>query len=328
MVVENIRQRCEEDATAAASTTGAMSPAGGAGAGLDRDATLAGTATVSETETSAADAERISSLDWLLFDPAQRAEALRAANTLCRGLLLQRKVAGARQTFAKLPVKILEEISNNWESKAGGGMGGGLSSLPAEEENAIREYFCVKAYLEAVGSFDDWFQLFHRGKPEVPTLPNTHNATFTEKIAHEQQMKTYHLENDRWQQRLDEQSNVTVERIYNVLLFVDGGWMSDARPTDESRGGVVDAEAAPRLHQMARLREQCLPALTVLLHSIFHSTKRFHDCLHLADVIAAEKHALYKVFRKNELQEFLQKLRASALALLEQDGVDAFGFPV
>ena len=99
--------------------------------------------------------------------------------------------------------------------------------------------------------------------------------------------------------------------------------MVDSRPTDER-----DVEAAPRLHQMARLREQYLPALSVLLHSIFHSTKRYHDCLHLADVIAAEKHCLYKVFRKNELHEFLQKLRTSALALLEEEGVDAFGFPV
>ena len=315
MVVENIRQRSEEDAAAG---IGAMSPATMIG---DRDATLAGTATVADTETSAVDAERISSLDWLLYDPSQRAEALRAANTLCRGLLLQRKVAGARETFAKLPVKILEDISNNWEAEAGvGGAGVSFASLPPEEENAVREYFCIKAYLEAVGSFDDWFQLFHRGKPETPTVAA--NATFTEKVAHEQRMKTFDLERNRWEQRLDEQSNVTVERIYNVLLFVDGGWMVDARPTDER-----DAETTPRLHQMARLRERCLPALAVLLHSIFHSTKRYHDCLHLADVIAAEKHALYKVFRKNELQEFLQKLRTSALAMLEEEGVDAFGYP-
>ena len=70
MVVDNIRQRSEEDAAAAAS----MSPAGpssGGSAFIDKDATLAAGsgATVSETETSPADAERISSLDWLLYDP-------------------------------------------------------------------------------------------------------------------------------------------------------------------------------------------------------------------------------------------------------------------
>ena len=267
----------------------------------------------------------------------QRAEALSAANTLCRGLLLQRKITAARQTFSKLPVKILEEISNNWEAEVGGGGGGQSStSLPTEEENAIREYFCIKSYLEAVASFDDWFQLFHRGKPQAPCLPS--NATFTEKVAHEQQTKSYALERERWQLRLDEQTNMTVERIYNVLLFVDGGWMVDARSMVDDAAVVgggsaaataaaVDA-AAPRYHQIARLREQCLPGLAVLLHSIFHSTNRFHDCLHLADVIAADKHALFKVFRKAELVDFLQKLRTSALALLEQDGVDSFGYPV
>ena len=264
----------------------------------------------------------------------QRAEALTAANTLCRSLLLQRKISAARQTFSKLPVKILEEISNNWEAEIGGGVSS--TSLAPEEENAIREYFCIKAYLEAVNSFDDWFQLFHRGKPEAPSLPT--NATFTEKVAHEQQTKSYDLERERWQLRLDEQTNLTVERMYNVLLFVDGGWMVDARSMVDDAGNIgggnaaataaaVDA-AAPRYHQMVRLREQCLPGLAVLLHSIFHSTKRLHDCLHLADVIAAEKHALYKVFRKAELMNFLQKLRTSALALLEQDGIDSFGYPV
>lgn len=300
MVVENIRQQSDEDAAL-------FSPIS---VSVDKDV-----GTVSETATTTSDKVRISSLDWLLYDPGQRSEALKAANTLCRCFLLQRKIAAAKETFTKLPAKILEEISNNWESETG------HASLPAEDENAIREYFCIKAYLESVASFNDWFKHFHKGKPNVPSL--TPGSTFTEKIAHEQQMKTYEIDQARWQQDLDEQSNATVERIYNVLLFVDGGWMVDARSPDEH-----DSASNQRLHQLSRLREQCLPALAVLLYSIFHATCRFHDCLQLADIIAAEKHALYKVFRKIELQDFLQKLRMSALALLEQDGMDSFGYPL
>ena len=72
MVVENIRQRSEEDAAAVAS----MSPAGPASGGsivIDKDATFmaGGGATVSETESTPVDAERISSLDWLLYDPGE-----------------------------------------------------------------------------------------------------------------------------------------------------------------------------------------------------------------------------------------------------------------
>ena len=91
-----------------------------------------------------------------------------------------------------------------------------MSTLPAEEENALREYFCVKAYLEAVASFDEWFPLFHRGKPEAPG--DVAGATFTEKIAHEQRVKAYEAERGRWQQRLDEQVVVDVGIVVLELL--------------------------------------------------------------------------------------------------------------
>lgn len=312
MVVDNIRQQAEEED---GGLMGAASPIVEA-----RQGDTHGILSLAETRMTPMDETRISSLDWLLYDPLQRAEALKATNTLCRALLLQRKVSAARDAFTKLPTNVLEEISDNWSSELGGIAA--IDSLPPEDENAVREYFCIKAYLEAVASFDEWFQLFHRGKPEPPATLNF-NATFTEKIAQEQALKAFDTEHARWERQLGEQSNETVERIYNVLIFVDGGWMVDARQPDEH-----DSISSQRLQQMSRLREQCLPSLTLLLHSLFSATHRHHDALHLADVIAGERHALYKVFRKKELQDFLHHLRKSSLSMLEQEGVDAFGFAV
>lgn len=37
------------------------------------------------------------------------------------------------------------------------------------------------------------------------------------------------MEHDNWQGRLDALTEDVKEHIYNVLLFVDGGWMVDVR---------------------------------------------------------------------------------------------------
>lgn len=79
---------------------------------------------------------------------------------------------------------------------------------------------------DAQDSFTDWFQQFHHGAPEKPTL--TEGATFTDKVAYEHRQKQYEEEQERWQQSLQLQTRATVDRLYNVLLFVEG-WMVDQR---------------------------------------------------------------------------------------------------
>ena len=50
-----------------------------------------------------------------------------------------------------------------------------------------------------------------------------------------------------------------------------------------------------RLQQMALLRQLVLPGLCFLLHKVLHSSKEYAECIQLADIIASEKYALYKV---------------------------------
>lgn len=42
-----------------------------------------------------------------------------------------------------------------------------------------------------------------------------------------------------WSSRLEVLTEDVKERIYNVLLFVDGGWMIDTRQVPASRGSVI-----------------------------------------------------------------------------------------
>uniref|UniRef100_A0A672RPR4 Nuclear pore complex protein n=1 Tax=Sinocyclocheilus grahami TaxID=75366 RepID=A0A672RPR4_SINGR len=219
-----------------------------------------------------------------------------------------KKHDAAKMVFTKVPEDSMREIYHQWEEQ------GMDTPLPAEEENAIREHLCIRAYLEAHEAFNEWFK--HMNCPPVkPTAPA--QAKFTEKVAYEMKEAEYKYEN--WQGRLGALTEDVKERIYNVLLFVDGGWMVDVREDAE--------EDSERAHQMTLLRRLCLPMMSFLLLTVLQRTERHQESLRLADIIASDQHRLYEVFSKEELQKFLQKMRESSLLLLDK-GLDPLGYEI
>ncbi|XP_017731686.1 PREDICTED: nuclear pore complex protein Nup107 isoform X3 [Rhinopithecus bieti] len=253
---------------------------------------------------------KIDVIDWLVFDPAQRAEALKQGNAIMRKFLASKKHEAAKEVFVKIPQDSIAEIYNQWEEQ------GMESPLPAEDDNAIREHLCIRAYLEAHETFNEWFKHMN-SVPQKPTL--IPQPTFTEKVAHEHKEKKYEMDFGIWKGHLDALTADVKEKMYNVLLFVDGGWMVDVREDAE--------EDHERTHQMVLLRKLCLPMLCFLLHTILHSTGQYQECLQLADMVSSERHKLYLVFSKEELRKLLQKLRESSLMLLDQ-GLDPLGYEI
>uniref|UniRef100_A0A8C7K9S0 Nuclear pore complex protein n=1 Tax=Oncorhynchus kisutch TaxID=8019 RepID=A0A8C7K9S0_ONCKI len=263
-----------------------------------------------DTGTSAEDQRKIDVIDWLVFDPAQRAEALKQSNAIMRKFLACKKHHAAKVVFGKVPEDSMREIYRQWEEL-------GLDTpLPAEDENAIREHLCVRAYLEAHEAFNEWFHHMN-SPPQKPSLPA--QAKFTEKVAYEMKENEYQLEHDSWTGRLEALTEDVKERIYNVLLFVDGGWMVDVREDME--------EDPERGHQMVLLRRLCLPMMSFLLQTVLQRTQRHQESLRLADIIASDQHRLYEVFSKDELRKFLQKMRESSLLLLDK-GLDPLGYEI
>uniref|UniRef100_A0A4W5KEX7 Nuclear pore complex protein n=1 Tax=Hucho hucho TaxID=62062 RepID=A0A4W5KEX7_9TELE len=263
-----------------------------------------------DTGTSAEDQRKIDVIDWLVFDPAQRAEALKQSNAIMRKFLACKKHHAAKVVFGKVPEDSMREIYRQWEEL-------GLDTpLPAEDENAIREHLCVRAYLEAHEAFNEWFHHMN-SPPQKPSLPA--QAKFTEKVAYEMKENEYQLEHDSWTGRLEALTEDVKERIYNVLLFVDGGWMVDVREDTE--------EDPERGHQMVLLRRLCLPMMSFLLQTVLQRTQRHQESLRLADIIASDQHRLYEVFSKDELRKFLQKMRESSLLLLDK-GLDPLGYEI
>nr|XP_038039752.1 LOW QUALITY PROTEIN: nuclear pore complex protein Nup107 [Anas platyrhynchos] len=263
-----------------------------------------------DTGTTEVDRLKIDVIDWLVFDPAQRAEALKQSNAIMRKFLASKKHEAAKDVFVKIPQDSIAEIYNQWEEQ------GMETSLPAEDDNAIREHLCIRAYLEAHETFNEWFKHMNSA-PQKPSL--VPQASFTEKVAHEHKEKKYEVDYGIWKGLLDALTADVKEKMYNVLLFVDGGWMVDVRE---------DAEDDPeRTHQMILLRKLCLPMMCFLLHTVLHSTGQYQECLRLADMVASERHKLYTVFSKEELKKLLQKLRESSLMLLDQD-LDPLGYEI
>ncbi|KAK2490880.1 hypothetical protein MC885_006302, partial [Smutsia gigantea] len=219
-----------------------------------------------DTGTTEEDRLKIDVIDWLVFDPAQRAEALKQGNAIMRKFLASKKHEAAKE--------------------------------------------------EAHETFNEWFKHMNSAPQKPILIPQ---ATFTEKVAHEHKEKKYEMDYSIWKGHLDALTADVKEKMYNVLLFVDGGWMVDVREDAE--------EDHERTHQMVLLRKLCLPMLCFLLHTILHSTGQYQECLQLADMVSSERHKLYLVFSKEELRKLLQKLRESSLMLLDQ-GLDPLGYEI
>ncbi|XP_050395962.1 nuclear pore complex protein Nup107 [Patella vulgata] len=261
-----------------------------------------GSGTPSGTDITDEDREKIEAIDWLVFDPKQRGEAVKQANAVMRSFIAVKKHDAAKEVFNKLPVDTIDIIIRQ-QTQAGSEM------LKPDVQNAVREYMCIKAYLDAVDGFNDWFTFFHHAKPQKPNL--TMEATFTDKVAYEHRIRQYETELDRWRHNLTSQTKISKERIYNILLFTDGGWMVDKAVDDTADDG--------RKVQMDRLRELHIPGLCFNLHHMLHSTEMYADCLQLADYIASEQYRLYKEFSSEDLKTLLRHLQESSLKLLDKN---------
>lgn len=234
------------------------------------------------------DQTKISALDWVLFDPSQSAEAIVQSNFLVSYFLILGKLEAAKLAFGKIPTNAIDRA-----------MSGAEDEVPEFVHKAIREHLSYKTYLDAHDSFNAWFNYYHHSKP-VPPPSLSDNATFPEKVAHEHKQTQYQAEFDRWKMTVQHLAKSAKTMMYNVLLFPDGGWLT----------GADNAE---------HLRCYCIPEMFVLLYSILSELNEHVECLQLTDILVSEKYGLYKVFTKNKLDDFLQKIISETIdKLLEE----------
>lgn len=63
--------------------------------------------------------------------------------------------------------------------------------------------------------------------------------------------------------------------LYNVILFPEG-WLVGAKDD-------------------RFLRSACIPEVVLLLYTVLHETGEHEECVQLSDILASEKHGLYRV---------------------------------
>ncbi|XP_033310230.1 nuclear pore complex protein Nup107 isoform X1 [Bombus bifarius] len=270
-----------------------------------------------------ADVDKINALDWLIFYQSQREEALSQTNALIRYFLTNEKIDAARKAFNKIPVDSIETIMAEYPTLEGTLTNLTMTNnLSKRASSTIREYLCYKTYLDAQEGFAEWFSHYHHGKPtpleELPAY-----ATFTEKVAYEHKKSQYNVEMERWKSTMQHHTKAVKQLLFNVLLFPDGGWLVDSNNNNEES---CTPEEAAREHQMEKLRQLCIPKVTLLLHSVMTEMNEHAECIQLADILASEQYQLYKVFQKGRLREVFKKICESSLVLMDQKK-DPWGYP-
>lgn len=273
------------------------------------DVTLSGLVSVPTQET---DRLLIGALDWLSIGAVQYIEALKQGNCLMRSFVSMGKIGAAKEVYRKIPGDVIDGVMRTWKRKTNS------NELSQELKNFTREYLCFSAFFHAIESFNDWIRFFNDSKPREPQKPTS--SRFMDKVAYDHARRTYESDIEQWKLGLNAQAKLTTDKIFNVLLFPDGGWMNDSETITSRR-----EEDLSRHREMSILRKQFIPQFTFILHTVLHTSGNYQECIQLADVIANEFRKLYSEFTVDQLRDMMKKIRESSLAALN-DNHDCLGY--
>lgn len=266
------------------------------------------------TQTSAVEKDKtfitkvISSLEWLALIEGQLEEALWLCNSMIRTFIFIGNTDAALQCVSSLHSMFP----------------GFINKLPTNSSE-LREHLCLKSYLEGLEAFATWYRHFISGQPKdiEPLAPD---ATFSDKVHHEQRSAQVEQQKARWKNTIFHQSRHTKNLLYSTLLF-PGGWLQDESDSTSSNN-FTQEEKEERAKQLDTLRRLCIPEVTILILKILQSNDdvdNHKEAVKISNLIAGENRGLYKVFTKNKLLEVLDRIKESSLLLLEK-GKDIFGY--
>jgi len=253
------------------------------------------------------DQKKIFSIEWLMYTPSERFEAVRQCNSIMRSFLGAGKYRAASEACHQLPTDSIDVIYREWQSKYDS------ENLPPSYENAIRENLSLIAYLEAQIAFKNWFQHLYSEKPKISLeestnisfKPITGSVSILDTVAIEHKQRKYENELCTWNDRLATLCKIVKEKIYNVLLFPDGGWLVDKYEVE------ADPSEETRQRQMVLLRHLSIPLLCNLLVSVIENMNdKKEECCELVNIIADEHIDILKLFSKAEGKKFVLRVQA------------------
>lgn len=250
----------------------------------------------------------ISSLEWLSLIENQQIEALWLCNAMVRKFIFLGNTDAASSCIVNLE-KMFSNIVND--------------RITCSSE--LREYLCLKTYLEGLECFATWYRQYISGMPK-DVEPLSADATFSDKVHHEQRTAVVKQQKAQWKNTVYYQARHAKKILYDVLLF-PGGWLQDQNDGTSSQN-FTEEDKQDREKQLETLRKLCIPEVTILILKILQSDDDINnhkEAVKLSDLIAGENRCLYKVFTKSKLLEILDRIKESSLVLVEK-GRDMFGY--
>ncbi|CAB0008584.1 unnamed protein product [Nesidiocoris tenuis] len=252
------------------------------------------------------DAKKISALEWMMFYENQRAEAIWETNAVVRHFIACNKLAAARLALDKVPPNSTEVVLIQYKCTLDDGETVSRSKLPPKADSAIKEYICLKAYLDARESFAIWFHEFNNSKPTMPTDPAPKDLTLS--VVHEYKVNRYREDLEKWKKSMLHQTERLQTQFNNIIVF-PGGWLVD---------NVIDEE--PRKSHLERLRSLCIPEICLLLYRVLENMEMHEKVLDLLTLLMDESTGYYKVFSRQDLNNLLTKATATCRHLLKNEG--------
>lgn len=257
----------------------------GVGSGLDQTINL---------PSSTVDRQKIDAIDWLVFNPSHRGEALIQSNAVVREFLSARKFEAAAEVFAKIPKDSPSVVLREWQRVHG------EEDMDPALQNACREYLGVTAFLDAQRAYEIWL----RQRDQQPTPPESDGdeggrPAYMTQMQHEQQQYLYNQRLQRWQETATDLAGKAKKKIENVLLFPEG-WLVDTMVVSLRKSSALQriitvlghrargclppaiADRRPlalrlqalgedkRQEQLALLRKIYVPELCIMDHHVLH----------------------------------------------------------
>ncbi|XP_003739397.1 nuclear pore complex protein Nup107 [Galendromus occidentalis] len=312
-------------------------------------------------EVTGEDLEKNDALKWLFAQPGHSLLGMKYVNSALRNAIMKQRPSVARSIIALVPQDSVRELAamavqterdsmtsarDDSVMSVGGmiqpdsdgdeNMGyptrtpvDDVEAKTGEYKKCLKEYLCAQEYLEALQSFNEWFQHYHRERPVESVAANTDASSARGALSNEFAKRALASKMETWKATLGGLCDRASRHLKCILNYPDGGWMCD--PSDEIVDDDIEMDASlefesRRRKELQALRRICIPQVTSLLQTVLHGTGRYAESMAIANLIAHEDSCLYNEFSKDDLAQFLVKVQESAVELLKVPGnMDPYG---
>lgn len=244
--------------------------------------------------------EIISALNWLCIEVNQRDKALIQANHLLVEFLLKDDFVTCNKLVEVLPedslLFVLQTKSNQIDVLL-----------------ACREYFCLEIYLSCQNLYSSWEQK----KNELQKTLSTSIAAVSSAIS-----------KDKLQREISSITQEFIDLAFMMLQFpperIEAKYFTEkyspVLDVIHQPGWLIDeyeCEDSKRNMSLDLLRRHAIPKIIFQLENVFAFEERYLEIVKMADWITDLRWKIYVSLSKDEIREFLKRVRLATIQILK-----------